>query len=254
MSNEKKKTQYAQDVQSLGIIAAVCSIFPNILPLLGLLRVPFFTNAFQASQRINIYAEQSLSRHKRLYEKDENSVRTTLFSKVFKAAEEENWKFNEISGDARTYIIAGSDTTSNTLSYLVWAVCNHPEVKAKLVSELETLPADYSETDLRNLKYLGYVIEETMRRYPVAPSALPRVAPAGGATLCGYWIPEGTTVSAQSTTMHRDPDAFEDAEKFNPSRWESPTPAMKDAFMGFGKGARGTLHCGTDSAHCWRVA
>ncbi|KAJ6785951.1 hypothetical protein PWT90_03901 [Aphanocladium album] len=236
-----KKTQYAEDVQRLGVIAAVCSIFPNILPLLDLLRAPFFKNAFQASQRINIYAEQSLSRHKKLYEEDENSVRNTLFSKVFKAAENENWQFQEIAGDARTYIIAGSDTTSNTLSYLVWAVCGHPEIKARLVTELQRLEPGYTEADLRGVAYLECVIQESMRRYPVAPSALPRVVPPGGATLSGYWLPEGVVVSAQSTTMHRHPEAFPDPEKFDPSRWESPTAVMKDAFMGFGKGARGCI-------------
>lgn len=245
-----QKTQYAQDVQSLGVIAAVCSIFPNVLPLLDFFRIPFFTNAFQASQRIDTYAEQSLSRHKRLHQEDEDSVRNTLFSKIFKAAEDENWQFQEISGDARTYIIAGSDTTSNTLSYLVWAVCNHPEIKAKLTAELQTLHPDYAEADLRGLAYLDHVIRETMRRYPVAPSALPRVVPPGGSTLSGYWLPEGVTVSAQSTTMHRHHEAFHDAEKFDPSRWESPTAAMKDAFMGFGKGARGTRFNETRT-HVW---
>lgn len=239
---EAQKTQYAQDIQSLGVIAAICSVVPKILPLLHILRVPFFTKAIEASQRVGAYAEESLSKHKRLFETDENSVRTTLFSKVFKTAEDENWPFHELVGDARAYIVAGSDTTSNTLSYLVWAVCRQPEVKSKLLAELKTLPPDYTEADLRNIPYIGHVIEETLRRYPAAPSALPRVVPQGGSVLSGYWLPEGTTVSAQSTTMNMHPDAFDDPDKFNPSRWEEPTSLMKDAFMTFGKGARGNIY------------
>ena len=140
------------------------------------------------------------------------------------------------------YIVAGSDTTANTLTYLVWAVCRHPEVKAALVTELETLPASgFGDGELKQLPYLNQVVEETLRLYSAAPSTLPRRVPPGGAVLAGHWLEGGTTVSSQAYTLHRDPETFSFPDNFNPSRWERPTKDMKDAFFAFGGGSRGKL-------------
>ena len=141
------------------------------------------------------------------------------------------------------YIVAGSDTTATTLTYLVWAVCRHPEVKATLFKELETLPADedFTDRELKQLPYLNQVIDEALRLYPAVAAGLPRSVPPGGATLAGHRIEGGVTVSSQSYTLHRNPEAFPQPEVFNPSRWETPTKAMKDAFFAFGGGSRSRL-------------
>lgn len=176
-------------------------------------------------------------------------VQQSLFAKLFKAEAEETLPRHEIQANAQSYIIAGSDTVSNSLTYLVWAVCAHPEVQKKLVIELRTLPENFKEADLRDLKYLNQVIEESMRLYGAAQSGLPRSVPPSGATLAGRWIPGGTTVSVQAHSMHREPSVFPDPEEFDPSRWEAPTKEMKLAMMQFSWGARGKYSNSTDLAH-----
>lgn len=57
--------------------------------------------------------------------------------------------------------------------------------------------------------------------------------------LGGRFIPEGSTVSTQAYTLHREPSVFTDPYTFRPERWESPSQEMKDAFMPFGGGTRG---------------
>lgn len=89
---------------------------------------------------------------------------------------------------------------------------------------------------------MNHVIEESLRMFPAAPSGLPRVVPAGGAQLSGHYLPAGCVVSAQAWSMHRHPDIFPDPHRFDPARWESPTKDMRDAFLAFGGGSRGTLH------------
>lgn len=121
---------------------------------------------------------------------------------------------------------------------MVWAVCGHPEVKSRLLKELEVLPDDFTYDDLRHVPYLDHVIDETLRRYSTVPAGLPREVPGGGAELCGYHIPAGYTVATQNYSLHRDPVAFPDPERFDPSRWENTTQAMKDSFMPFGAGSR----------------
>ncbi len=185
------------------------------------------------------YATDSLNRYRRVVENDTTFVQQTLFTKVFKAEEDEKMPFREVRDEAQSYIVAGSDTTANSMTYLTWAVCRHPSIRDALVKELRTLPEDYTEAQLRDLPYLEKVIDETLRLYSAAPSGLPRVVPSGGCQLAGYWFDEGTTVSTQAYSMHRDPVVFPQPDAFIPSRWAEPTKAMKDSYMPFGRGSRG---------------
>jgi cytochrome P450 len=129
-------------------------------------------------------------------------------------------------------------TQANTLTYLVWLVCRHNDVKDKLLRELQTLPDDFDYDQTKSLPYLNNVIEETLRLYSAAPAGLPRVVPQGGAEVRGHFIPEGYTVSAQAYSMHRIPEVFPDPLAFKPERWESPTSVMKESMVPFGGGSR----------------
>lgn len=212
--------------------------FPSIIPFTEFLPLPMFKKVHEANRNLTNYAEESLTRYRRLLDSDPTRVQQTLFTKLFKAEKDDNLSWEEMRSEAGSYIVAGTDTTSNTLTYLVWAVCQHPDIKAALLQELRTLPEDYVDADLKQLSYLNQVIEETLRLYPAVSSGLPRVAPPGGAELSGYWLPGGTVVCAQSYTMHRNPAIFPNPEHYIPSRWAQPTKAMKDAMMPFGKGPR----------------
>lgn len=148
--------------------------------------------------------------------------------------------------EATGLIVAGSDTTSSTLTYLVWAVLSRPELKAALEQELATLPPRYGDQELEKLPLLGAIIEETLRLYGAAPGGLPREVPPAGATLAGYYIPGGTTVTTQAYTIHRDESIYPNANVFNPHRWldtssqnESSSSALaKTANHPFGAGSR----------------
>lgn len=203
--------------------------------------LPVLKAGMEIRDRIREYATESLKRHYRQVEEEGDSAKPTLLSKLYRASENDTdtLDFVELREDAMSYIAAGSDTTTNTLTYLLWIVCKRPEIKKKLLAELQTLPSDFSEQDVRGLAYLDLVIQETLRLYAAAPSGLPRVVPPGGATLAGRFIPGGYTVSAQAYSMHRNPSVYADPLKFDPERWIKPTRAMKDSFVPFGGGSRG---------------
>lgn len=112
--------------------------------------------------------------------------------------------------EAKAFIIAGTDTTAITSSYLVWAVLNHPEVKARLLKELSRLPTNFTISDVQKLPYVQMIVNESLRLYGAVSSSLPRVVPAGGRKIGGHFIPEGTVVTTQSFTLHRNPDVFHD--------------------------------------------
>lgn len=186
-----------------------------------------------------MYAGESLQRYARLIEKNPEQPVQTLFTRLFRGEEEEELTFKEIRDEAQVYIVAGSDTTAITLTYLVWAVCRNPAIRDRLVAEVrDRLPEDYQDHHVQQLPYLQQVIEEALRVYSAVPAALPRVVPPGGATLAGHYLPGGSVVCTQAYSLHRNADIFPDPEKFDPSRWESPSKEMKDSLMPFGGGSR----------------
>ncbi|KAI1809246.1 cytochrome P450 [Poronia punctata] len=240
MLENGKINQYAVDLQSAGRIASYRSAFPTLFKYcvrFGL-SLPLLEQARGLGIRMRKYAQESLQRHRDVVAEHGVDAKPTLFTKVWVAEETDTITSDEIQNNAQAYIIAGSDTTSNELTYLVWAVCRRPDVKSRLLGELATLPDDFQYEQLRQLPYLNHVIDETLRRYPTAPAGLPREVPLGGAQVCGHYIPAGYTVATQAYTMHRNQAVFPEPEKFDPSRWENPTQAMKDSFMPFGAGSR----------------
>jgi hypothetical protein len=89
----------------------------------------------------------------------------------------------EIEREASNLIVAGSDTTAVTLTYLIWAVLKHPSIKQKLQEKVDALSPGFSRKEANALPYLGMVVKETLRLYGAAPGSLPRTVPQGGRNL-----------------------------------------------------------------------
>lgn len=115
---------------------------------------------------------------------------------------------NTVRLEASNLILAGSDTTATTLTYLIWAVLKQPQLQKALEAEVSALGEKLTQEELQAASLLNSVIEEALRLYGAAPGALPRDVPATGTTLCGKYIPSGVVVSTQAYTLHRLPDVF----------------------------------------------
>lgn len=149
-------------------------------------------------------------------------------------------------------INAGSDTTAISLSAVFYHLLKHPEKLQKLTKELDkavdtgTIRAKdglVSWPDAQKLPYLDAVIQETFRIYPAAGLLLERHVPAGGATICGEYIPGGTIVGCNAWVLHRQPEVFgKDVDEFRPERWLEASPTrlkeMKGTMFQFGAGPR----------------
>ncbi|TDL14680.1 cytochrome P450 [Rickenella mellea] len=125
-------------------------------------------------------------------------------------------------------MIAGRDTTAATLTFLVYALCLHPEVLAKLRSEVlakvgPTQRPTYD--DLRDMKYLRAVINEVLRLFPPVPF---NMRSSVTATTWDnpkdpskpFYIPAGTKCPYSVFLMHRRTDLWgPDALEFDPERF-----------------------------------
>ena len=227
-------------IESIGPLGAIRSAFPRLTSLAFTMPVPMLKSVVNASKEIRRYGQESLGRYYKLASSDTDASHHTLFTKLHQSQQNGEITFEEICANAGGYILAGSDTTASTLTYLIWSVCRQPDVKEALLGQLQSLPPDFDDDHLREIPYLSHVIDETLRLYTAAPSGLPRETPAEGASLASYQFDGGTVLCAQSYSMHRDPSAFPNPEHFDPQRWAVPSKEMMDAFMPFGRGPRGT--------------
>lgn len=191
-------------------LQAIRTTFPTLFKAASYIPLPVFKKAADADKRLQMYAAQSVDRYKDLVAQNASDVQPTLFTKVFD--EKSSMSYLEIRQEAQGYIVAGTDTTAVTLTYLVYAVCRNRRVQEKLVAELANVPAPVRDKHLRDLPYLNQVINETLRLYTAVPTGLPRLVPPEGAQFSGYHVPGGVTVSAQAYSLHRDHCIFPNPE------------------------------------------
>lgn len=96
----------------------------------------------------------------------------------------------EMHSNGSGIMAAGTETTASVLSGITWLLCNHHDVLARLNKEVREA-FDGAGDDgpsmqaLARLPYLNACLQEALRIYPPGPLGMPRVAPAGGAIICG---------------------------------------------------------------------
>ncbi|KAL8955278.1 MAG: hypothetical protein Q9193_006812 [Seirophora villosa] len=107
-----------------------------------------------------------------------------------------------MQGDAATVIVAGSDTTAPTLTFLLYVVARNPDAADKISAELADIdPMDLSTVS--TLPHLNGVINEAMRLYSVTPTTVSRQTPPQGVMLGDTWIPGNTKVLSPRWVIFR---------------------------------------------------
>ncbi|CAJ0945716.1 unnamed protein product, partial [Mesorhabditis belari] len=139
------------------------------------------------------------------------------------------------------FLLAGFDTTSNTLSYTAWYLAKHPQCQRRLQEEIDQVCGEQAEIgydDLSELKYMDCVVKETLRLNPHATVVVGRVA-GQDLEIAGIRLKKGDKVQVDSYSIQRDKEIWgADAEEFKPDRWLDLTPNQKDAYLAFGAGPR----------------
>ena len=166
-----------------------------------------------------------------------------LLSMLMQARDEDDgsqMSDKQLRDELATLMLAGHETTANTLTWTWMLLSQHPEVETKLLEELQDVLGNRPPTvaDIPRLRYTNMVIKESMRLYPAVPS-LSREA-AKDCEIGGYWVPAGCMIMISQWVMHRDPRYFEDPEVFNPERWANDLEKQlpRGVYIPFGDGPR----------------
>ncbi|KAM0207466.1 hypothetical protein ACHAPQ_011884 [Fusarium lateritium] len=141
--------------------------------------------------------------------------------------------------DSRLMIIAGSDTTSVALTNALFYLTKHPHIYHKLQqlvqAEFPSGEKEWTYEKVKAIKFLDYIICETLRLKPSVPAGLTRLTPPTGIQIDEVFIPGDTIVSVPAYTIHRDPRYWESALDFRPERWETLNPE-KAPWIPFSRG------------------
>ncbi|EEP76197.1 hypothetical protein UREG_01046 [Uncinocarpus reesii 1704] len=158
-------------------------------------------------------------------------------------------------------LLAGRDTTAATLSFCLFELSRHPAVVQKIRHEIASVCGTRKPTysELKEMKYLNAVLNETMRLYPVVPfnvrhSLVDTTLPRGGGPdgLSPIGVPADTRIIYSTMAMQRRRDLYPapplpgekpsqpyfDPLLFHPERWTSGWQPKPWHFIPFNGGPR----------------
>lgn len=148
-----------------------------------------------------------------------------------------------VIGNALTMVFAGEDTTSNTLSWLLLLLAQHPEVAQALADECDAVLRDEMVLSdaalLEQLPLTEAVIHETLRLKPAAP--VQAVETPVEREVGGVRVPPGTRIFMLTRLAALDPARFPEPFEFRPERWAGQTDVTSEPnrkMLPFGGGPR----------------
>lgn len=147
----------------------------------------------------------------------------------------------QVAGNVLTMLLAGEDTTANTLAWMIHLLWLHPEALARATAEVRNAVGSgldgISMEQLAGLDFVEACTHETMRLKPVAPML--GLQAIHDTTIGDVQVPAGTVII---TLLRRDSVSeahFPQADRFDPDRWAScDATAAKRIAMPFGAGPR----------------
>jgi len=193
-------------------------------------------DGFVAQARLRLQSDPSLREHPR-----------NLLEAMLVAADEPGSGIDDkqVAGNVLTMLLAGEDTTANTVAWMIYLLWRHPAALATATDEVRRVCGDAAAPTQEQIAHLDFVeacAHETMRLKPVAPQmAVQALRPT---TLGDVAIPEGMVVFV---LMRRDAVSernVPNAAAFEPRRWlgeggpAQVANAAKRVSMPFGAGPR----------------
>ncbi|XP_022716765.1 cytochrome P450 71D10-like [Durio zibethinus] len=177
--------------------------------------------------------------------KDEFEVEEDLVDVLLRIQEEDEFTLEDknIKSVILDVFGAGSETSSTTVEWAMSEMMKHPRVMREAQAEVRRVfkeKGNVDETGLHELKYLKAVIRETFRMRPSVPLLLPRECNQA-CEINGYKVAAKTRVLINAWALGRDPDYWNEPDKFYPERFLNSSidyMGTNFEFIPFGAGRR----------------
>ncbi len=148
-----------------------------------------------------------------------------------------------VLSESMQLLVAGHETSSNGLSWLLYLLSSRPGCLERVRQEFDTVlgGAPLSYTDVPRLEYTTQVIMEGLRLYPPF-WMIDRMAVAED-RVGGLEIPRGSMVIVYVYGAHHAPRSWENPEAFDPERFTRANDKLRRPFthLPFGGGPRGCI-------------
>ncbi|MEQ8467740.1 cytochrome P450 [Coleofasciculus sp. E1-EBD-02] len=163
--------------------------------------------------------------------------RTDILSMLMSARDEAGQPMTdtELRDELMTLLVAGHETTATALTWALYWIHKLPEVRQKLLEELDSLDNPDPSTLFR-LPYLNAVCSETLRIYPVGMLTFPRVV-RSPVELMGYQLEPDTVLVGCIYLTHQRQDLYPEPKQFKPERFLEYHFSPYE-YLPFGGGAR----------------
>jgi cytochrome P450 len=149
----------------------------------------------------------------------------------------------ELLDELMTLIVAGFETSANTLNWVWYLIAKHPGVEARLIDEAQRVVPNVSAVTAENLGVMEYtqqVLEEVLRLYP--PVWLLTRRSLTDDDLKDFDVPAGTDIYLAPFVLHRTDNYWTEPDKFDPERFlPSDRPKKNRPFFPFSLGPRRCL-------------
>ena len=173
------------------------------------------------------------------------SAEFDFLSMYLQATDKEGKPFSdaELLDELMTLIVAGFETSANTLNWVWYLIARHPEVEAKLLAEAaQHLPnvSALSAESLADMQYTQQVLEEALRLYPPVWLFTRRSHELD--ELDDFDVAPDTDIYLSPFILHRTEHYWSDPERFDPDRFAPTDKPKKDRpFFPFSLGLRRCL-------------
>ncbi|KAF7403884.1 hypothetical protein HZH68_006678 [Vespula germanica] len=214
---------------------------PNFMKLLGIgFLTPSTAKFFNDVVRETVQARD-----------EKGIVRPDMIHLLMQARDKEssNLDIKDIVAQAFIFFLAGFDTSSTLMCFMVHELAVHPEIQDKLYQEINEVllrtNGEITYEELSKMEYMEMIMNETLRKYPpaifldrvcVKQTVIPSSSPNGK----DFIIEPDTSIWIPSFGFHHDPKYFPDPEKFDPERFneENKQNIIPYTYLPFGMGPR----------------
>lgn len=161
--------------------------------------------------------------------KKTNLFKRRLVDTIIDALIDKKIQYDQFIGSTLFLLLAGFETTADTITCLIWQLARNPDIQEKLRASIDRHGIES--------EYLGWCVQETVRYHPAVMLGVGRIL-GEDVQVNGLMLPKGCFVMPATHTIHHDPSIWPEPERFNPERWRNANEFHPAAFMGFGLGPR----------------
>ena len=232
----------AQIGDALHIVSSHLEVAVLPFAFVDLLPLPHGRRFRAARQTLNRAIYEVIERRRR-----DGQERDDVVSLLMAARDESDgaaMSGEQLRDELVTLLLASHETTANALGWTWYLLSGHPDVAARMHSEIDVVVGGDrlpTAADVQDLSFTRMVLAESMRLYPPA-WLIARVA-VEDHDVRGYTIPRGAIVVLSPWIVHRNSTHFPEPERFDPDRWwpERQHGRPRFAYFPFGGGSRGCM-------------